>query len=467
MRQLKKIGLACILLWSALTGTAQTSTFFLVAPTATINGSFTGGQTVGMPAGYSFVQITAANAATFLAMPLPRLQYVYNQLQPGTVLFNQRDKIFNNSDRTVDVRYYLTDDRTTLPSQSGHMLSNYIDPNDNHIYVWPAANSSGPVAGRYTGWVMLGEHQLNADQANRPGGVHAIDEVVLHETSHTQWVGDWTKWGADVSGNAITYGADGMHYFRIAELLGDQEGAINEGLATYYGYTLNQPGLDTLYQDFTSTGNRFFVEGRSVMAGDPILNAVPSRTQGALRKRDGTTLKYPDGRDIIIFTFPWRDIPGFYLLFAESISTGFYSLYWQNAYSNRDTAFSFIGFSANSMHIGRMQRYLTYSCNRLALRMEAYNASAAGQADATRTSSMLPFAILDLVTHFGMSDADYKADYDRQYPDRQPRAYTEYFTNHRSALRTLVQADLAASPIRFAAAMDKIRNYCRQPATIF
>src|SRR5262249_35636703 len=151
--------------------------------------------------------------------------------------------------------------------------------------------------------------------------------------------------------------------------------------------------------DFSRTGYRYFVEGRSVMAGDPDLTAVATRHRDVLTNRNGT-VHYPDGSDVVIFTYTWRDVPGFELLFAESTSTAFYSLFWRNAYANRDTSFSFIGFSSNSMHLGRMKRYLTYSCNRLALKMEAYNQSAAGQADASKTSSLLPFAILDLLTHF-------------------------------------------------------------------
>src|SRR5258706_5513763 len=98
--------------------------------------------------------------------------------------------------------------------------------------------------------------------------------------------------------------------------------------------------------------------------------------------------------------------------------------------------------------------------------MEEYNASATGRADASRISSLLPFALLDLLTHFGMSDAEYQADYRRNNPDRGPRAFTEYF-NRRAAIRALVQADITASPIRFQEALQSIINYCKQPANIF
>jgi hypothetical protein len=65
-----------------------------------------------------------------------------------------------------------------------------------------------------------------------------------------------------------------------------------------------------------------------------------------------------------------------------------------------------------------------------------------------------------------MSDADYQADYRRNYADRDPRAFAEYFTR-RAAIRTLVQADINASPVRFMDALQKIKDYCRQAANMF
>ncbi|WEK35042.1 MAG: hypothetical protein P0Y53_21345 [Candidatus Pseudobacter hemicellulosilyticus] len=466
MKQIKQFLASCCLLLALgwLPASAQTITFYYVAPTASITAAFGSADGSGqMPAGYSFKIITAANAATFLSVAPNRVKYVYNQLQPGTALRTQVDRVFNNSGRLVDVQYYLANDITGVAPGETDMFSKKI--RDGRTYVWPAANGTvSDTPGRYTGWVMLGEFFLEEGVRKRDGGILSINEVILHETSHTQWVGHWTKWGA-IDGHAITYGADGSH--SAVELLGDQEAAINEGLGNFYGFTLNSVAIDSMYHEFTDAGHRYFVEGRSVLAGDALLNAVPSRREARLVDDSGRVVRYPDGRELVVFVFPWRDIPGTRLLFAESSSTAFYTMYWQHAYANRDTAFSFIGHSAHSMFNGRMKRFLTYSCNRLALKIEAYNATAAGQADASKTSSMFPFALLDLVTHFGMTDAEYKADYDRHYPDANPRAYNEYFTNHRAAVRALVAGDIGASPVRFTDALNRIKTYMQQPITIF
>ncbi|MBI5371972.1 MAG: hypothetical protein HZA79_08095 [Sphingobacteriales bacterium] len=447
---------------------AQTVVFYFVAPRATISAGFSATMdSLYCPMGYARTEITAANVATFRSQAPPKILYVYNQLQAGTTLRNNVNLVLRNSaGSVVRVEYWLADDRTGLsssPADTSQIFMKYTD--HGRKYVWPAANNGPyPDGRRFDGWVMFGEHQLETDQSRRTGGMRAVDEVVLHETSHTQFTGPWSKWGA-VSGNAITYGADGMHYFSISELLGDQEGALNEGLATFYGFIMNDSALQKLMTEFTSTGYRYFVEGRSVLAGARELYTVADRRRTTLTDGEGHAQQYEGGGDITIFAYKWKDVPGFYLLFAESTSTAFFSIFRNQSYQNKDTALSMIRYTSTAMSPERRKRFLSYACNRIALKMEEYNNSAAGRADASRISSLFPFAVLDLVTHFGMTDDEFQADYRRNYADRDPRAFAEYFTR-RAAIRALVQADINADPIRFDQALQSIINYCKQPANI-
>ncbi len=445
---------------------AQTIVTYFIAPSATISANFRGTLDAGnCPTGYAKIEITAANAATFNAIAPQQIKRVFTQLQNGTALRNNLNNVFRNSNGTVTrIEYWLADDRTSLTGStttSTGTFVHYADASDaNKIYVWPAAYNFSSGTNTFTGRIGLGEHQLHTDQVRRTGGINSIDEVVLHESSHTQFTGEWSKWGG-VDGHAITYGADGMHYFSIAELIGDQEGALNEGLATFYGYIMNNAAYIELLNSYADAGRRYFVEARSVLAGQRELYSITDRVQDRL---SGQT--YANGDPVIIFTYTWRQVPGFFLLFAESTSTAFFSIFRNSTYANMDTTMSMIRNTAQSMSASRRKRFLTYACNRLALKMEEYNASAVGSADPSKISSIFPFALLDLLTHFGMPDTEYQADYVRNYADRNPRAYTEYFTR-RNALRTLVQSDVNASPIRFSQALQSIINYCKQPANMF
>jgi hypothetical protein len=124
--------------------------------------------------------------------------------------------------------------------------------------------------------------------------------------------------------------------------------------------------------------------------------------------------------------------------------------------------------SSSAMSQDRKKRNLAYAVNRLALQLEDFAATPAGAAAksaGTLTSSMYPYALLDVLTHFGMSDADYKRELLTNYPDRKPKADTDYWPR-RAAVKALVQADLAANPIRIEHAVQAVNDYFRDPATI-
>lgn len=443
----------------------QTLFFYFVAPNSVISSNFGGVlDSQFCPGGYSKVLITASNLAKFNSVAPPNIKYVYTQMQGTTPLRTNVNLVLQNSAGAVTrIFYLLVDDRTALTTNSIYRI--YKD--NGNTYVWPGASNGESPAGskKFVGAVMLGEHQLATDQSQRAGGMKAVDEVVLHETSHTQWTGNFSKWEG-ASGPTITYGADNAHMFSIAEMLGDQEAAMNEGLATFYGFIMNDDGLQKLMAEYNSDDRRYFVEAESVLAGTSGLSSVKERKSTVLTDKDGVTKLYEStGKPVEIFMYRWWDVPGFYLLFAESTSTAFFSIMRNHSYQNKDVMFDMIRYTAFKMSPDRKMRFLTYACNRLALRMEQYN-NGSGQADGSKMSALFPFAVLDLITHFGMSDAEYQADYRRNNVDEEPKAYKEYFTR-RAAIKTLVQADISAVPIKFPEALEKIKNFCRQPANMF
>jgi hypothetical protein len=252
-----------------------------------------------------------------------------------------------------------------------------------------------------------------------------------------------TKWGSV----RITYGADGSHW--VNEMIGGQNLAFEEGLGTFYGTVHTGRGAN--FEPFwTRTNERYFLEIRSpLISSDPLRNATHSTR---------------DGR----YYYKWKDVPGFYLLFAESSSTGFHHFFHKYAFDDRDRALGMIDRSAHRMWDIRRKRDLTYAVNGLALEMEAFAASPEGRearTAGTLTSSMFPFALLDLVTHFGMTEEEYKADYHRNYPPDEPRAWVEYW-NHRARVRALAQPHLDASPIEFEEAIRAVRDYFRESSRV-
>lgn len=451
--------------WSAAPAAAQTAVRFLyLAPSATLDAAFGAAntftsQTDGptFPGGYKGVVITAANVATFNAQTVPALHHIFNQLQAGTTLRNRVDQVFTISGNRADVDYYLVDDRTGLASGSGGFAQNTIGAT---VFVWPAANNmpkSGAVD-RHQGFAMFGEVFAAREMANAAGGGPlGLEATVLHETFHTQWIGDASRWGASPSG-FLAYGGDGQHF--VFEILGDQELPLNEGSGSFFGTVHNPADRTNLVNFLRDATERYVVEPISIPAGWQTLYQAP--------RKPGTIPLAPPASPVSVFGYKWVDVPSFYLLFVESTSTAFYSFFEQHAHNDRNRAFRSSMSAMASMWDNRHKRFLMYAVNRLALDMEAFAATPAGQAAKTAgtiTSSMFPFALLDVLTHFGFTDDEFRREYRRHYPDRDPAALVEYF-NRRAAVRSAVAANLAANPIQIEEAVRTIHTMFQQANTI-
>lgn len=454
--------LACCGLSDAQTVAAQTLRTLFVAPSRVISSNF--GAAAGvtslstaetMPPGYSFVVVTAANETAFRRVAPPILLRTYEQLQPGTSLRNHVDQVMRISQGNVDVDYMLVDDRTGIGAGAPYFAPQRVG---NQTYVWPAAYvlRPGGAGTRYQGRIGLGEVVGTSIVNTWPGFWQAWEGALLHECLHTQFVGDdggggKTKWGSI----GITYGRDGVHY--TDELLGDQPVPFEEGLGTFYGNLRNNPeGMNAIIAFFNNPGERYSVEIQSALIGSQMLNAAPHSNTTA--------------HGVRVLAYRWRDVPTVYLLFCESTSTAFHGFFHRHVNNNPAQALTMIEASARSMWEwrNRFKRYPMYAVNRLSLQLEDFAATpqgAAARTAGTLTSSMFPYALLDILTHFGMTDDQYRFECGRYYPDRVPLAFTEYW-RHRAALRQRVGPHINGPTINIERAVAEAHSYFQQANTI-
>lgn len=443
----------------------QTITIFYVAPTATINASFGGGDATDMPAGYLAARITATTLAAFNNNTItpPNVRRTYAALQSGTALRTRLDRMLQISGGKVDVDLYLIDDRNFLSADAAgeNPNSGMFVPVKNAAgqwYVWPAA-AVWPAGARYRAQIGLGENASQLIQSP-PRSWTTWEATIVHETLHTQFVGESTKWGSI----DIVYGGDRQHW--KSELCGEQELPLEEGLGTFFGATHDDPfGMNDITAFFRRTNERYQIESRSFLAGTAGVWNAPHIEQAGLMSRLPPAERTGS---YVIRSYKWKDVPAFYLPFSESTSTAFHGFFWRKVNNNPDQALNFIFESSKALSADRRKRYLTYVANRLALQMEAFAATPDGisaRSAGTLTSSMFPFALLDILTHFDMTEAEYRAEYGRNYADRDPRAFTEYW-GRRAAVRALVQPHLNSNPIRIEEAVDAAHRYFQQADTI-
>jgi hypothetical protein len=456
-RTAARVALLLLVAGVASAARAQTVSYFYVAPTPSM-AAFPGAVGGSLATGYSAVVVTAANQAAVVAALPPGLRQTWNALQAAQPARQRVDRLLRLNGGITDIVYALVDDRSGLPAgQAPFFATASIG---GKLAAWPVAHVSPASAGRYRGYVRLGELACQSFQAGA-GGWRNWEAVILHETSHTQMLGDATRWGAI----SITYGGDDGHY--VSELLGDQELPFDEGIGTFFGLVHNDPtALDNLERLFSRTDERYLVESRSVLAGTAAVWNAPHTEEA----RDLAELSDPAERTgtYLWRRYRWKDVPGFYLLFAESTTTALHAAFWKHVNGNRADALTMVEASLRDATRDRRKRFPLYSANRLALQQEAFAATPAGRAARSAgrlTSSMYPFALADLVTHFGMTEDQYKGEYARHYPDREPLAFAQYWA-HRARVQAVAQPFLSATPMRWSEAVAAVHGYFQQAGTI-
>lgn len=437
---------------------AQTMSFVFVGPASSMSSNFGAASVQGGYAnGYRGVRITPGNLATFQKVAPPNMLRTYNALQSGTALRTRIDRVMRISHQLVlDVQVQLVDDRTGLPGRAGYATKSQ----SNVVYVWPAAWNHPVTAPRkgHQGVIGIGEFWA-LDHVTSIGWT-GWESVLLHETLHTQFVGEKTKWGSVTT----TYGQDGVHYF--SEILGADDIPFEEGLGTFYGYTHFHPnGFNATNTFFSRADERYIVEDMAVVTFRDV--GPPSRTERRPIP-DRVRRLQPDRDTYTRYYYQWQRVSPRYLLFNEWTSTAFHMYFWRHANNDSDQALRMIDATAGWMWSELRRRNLPYAVNRLARELEEFASTPEGQAKlkaGTLTSSMFPFALLDILTHFGMTDSDYQMEFRRNQLGETSRALNEYW-NHRAAVRQLVQADLTASPIRIQQAIAAAHGYFQQANTI-
>ena len=402
---------------------------------------------------YKSVVINFMNDKIFLEIAPPHLAHVYRELQSGKKLRNQVDQMRRIADGQVDVEYVLVDDTGGLPPAPDSLTYLPLSKYKGKRYVWPgtvAARKKG-ANGRYYSYVFLGESIGKLFTMTRSGGIKAWEATVIHETFHTQMVGPSSKF--EESQGMVVYGKDNMH--RKEELIGGQAKALNEGFSNFYQYTYNPVQMKEFLPFFDRENHRYFVEKQSPLGGAKRLMAVKGKIEGKVKKTP-------------VWAYRWHDIPGFFLLFSESTTTGYLSYFHQFAYGNSDLALRMIDSVANEIHHTRRKRLLAYVANQLALQMESFpHTLEALEYDVNKqlTSSMFPFALLDLVTHYGMTEEEFRRECRKTNPTQYALAFEAYW-KHRNKVKYQVLPHLHDRPIRFKEAVAHVHKYFQQEETI-
>ena len=483
---------------------AQTINVFFYAPTDSVTARFTGATAAYVhadgdcngPTGYSYVLLDNQTAPIFRAMTQgTRIRQTYDSLtNVNSVLRRRLMQIRDLSNGLVNnIQIRIFDDRRGLAASDNCKCDDLFGALKG---VWPCAWNERQASGQYLGDVMLGELAANHIIDDFPGGWWAWYETVVHEFSHTQFALEYddtnqpiqNKWGHN--GIAISYGGDAGHWG--TELQADPQSALDEGLATFWGLEKNRVGRDSLIAWLNNKNAKLILGSHSFLTGIPTMWNAPHRVvfTGTIPANRIIT---PPGWNPIRLVSPhiqtgagyqlrsyrWQDVPGEYVFYNEQMFQAFALLFYENALPGRNDVFDLMLRAARTMTPPNNRlRYPALFANALSNELERYAGTAAGRAaetNRTLASSMFTYALFDIITHFGMSEADLRREFtinmETYLPVPKPKAFDNYWA-HRDAVKQLVCPFLGGNNctgngnIDFVRAAREAKTYFADPSRI-
>ena len=505
MRTLKYI-LSAVSLLLLLAGTALSQTIhtWYYGPSATMTTNFTGplaayvhpDSCLGNVTGLSYVLLDARTAPVFRSNAPANIKATYDSLTNRTSLM--RSKVFQirglSNNLVSEIHINLFDDRNGLAPADTCKCDHIVRTGVRGV--WACATNERQ-SGRYIGFVWLGETAAIDIIANSPGGYWAWYETVIHEFSHTQFATEYdssgvsiqNKWGHN--GITISYGGDEGHWG--SELQADQQSPLDEGLATFWGLEKNRVGRDSLVAWLNDTTARLILGSHSFLTGIPEMWNSPHRVLYTGTIPANRTITPPGWNPIRLVSphiqtgagyqlraFKWLDVPGKYCFYNEQMFQAYALMFYEQSAVDPVKSFDMMLNAAKKLTPPNNRlRYPAAFANALANELETYARSAEGrtaQSRNTLVSSMLAYALYDIVTHFGMSEDDMKREFrinmETYKPIPKPKAYDEYWAD-RAALEKRLCPFLGGSdcnrgtgPINIIQAAQEARTYFRDARRI-
>jgi hypothetical protein len=484
---------------------AQQIIVYFHAPTATLTTNFTGATAPyiqptncanGSNYGFSHVVLDNQTAPIFRTlMTGTKIRQTYDSLMDANSVLRRRlmqiRGLSNNLVNTIDIN--LFDDRAGIPAGGPCQCPATLSGKNA---VWPCA-SNYRHAGVYTGFAFLGElaanHIINKADG---GGWWEWYETVVHEFSHTQFATEYDASGNSVAnkwgqfGLSISYGGDKGHWGN--ELQADPQSALDEGLATFWGLDRNAAGRTNLINWLNDNTPRLALGSHSFLTGIPLMwdqphtvlvNAeVPANRVITLASGGTITLVSPSiqtGARYELRSYRWLDVPGKFVFYNEQMFQAFALSFFENALPSRTQAFNMMLDAAKAMTPPNNRlRYPAHMANGLANGLEAFARTPEGRAAETShtlVSSMFAYALMDIVTHFGMSEADLRREFtinmSTYNSTTQPLAFNAYWA-HRAAIKAIACPNLGGADctgtgtIDFMRAVRDVKNYCTDSSRI-
>ena len=464
---MKKSLILILSLWFGLSLnlSAQQIKFELAAPKAMVEKSF--GDRLFYDSYHNGLETVShseieENIAEFRKIAPPLLVMVYDSLQPGTrqfELWKNHLKLIDDNDEN-EITILLVDDRNGLSKDDSSYLKVFEYQGKRYAYnevdTWYDFSMKGGV-------IIIGHQvcKLLSTYSNMAG--HAgIEEALMFMTQFQLADKNFKAPGRGVRRSFLVEDNDDKTYIS-EELLGPEASVLAVGISNFFAQILHPSpsSKDEVYEFLKLKDSRY-----QYRKGGNIKEINES-------KQDFRELKFTFSNGTtssILLLSEWMEVPGTAMLYSESVITGLLSLIYDHSF-DKEKALDQISFAITEIWENPETRTVLHLINELAEIMEFELAEDLKQADnglkQVHYSSMFPMAVLDILTHFDLSEEDYneRLKVNKGSGVEKSEAVTEYW-NFRIKFLKEVSSDLKASEINLENAMYKAVSFFTKEETL-
>ena len=293
----------------------------------------------------------------------------------------------------------------------------------NPYYIWPGfGNSDGGVDEKsYDGWVYIGETKAAEFVKTALSGKEILSQLSINQGIRAQFLGnDTDHWGYVYRWN---HGVLEYNPLLMEEPLNDMGTAVEEGTGYFFTNLYNERERRELLKFLSVDTARYLVGKESPLAkSSDWIEKLPKIERSEFNES--------------AWKFEWTTLPPDKILYAGSTTAGLYTFFWKYS-KNKSLALELITAASHKMWNDYEHRNLFYAVTHLAMELERYADTPLGELDMKSgqiTSSMVPYALLDLMTRFGL-DKNRMDQWIQALPKEQrPLAFDAYWGKYHSQI---------------------------------
>ena len=375
--------------------------------------------------GIAGITIDKSNVETFRKVAPKYLKLIYEQVSSSSTMKKWMRKGMKISENSMELTYVLIDDTKGLVKDELSVFSIYKSAtHKGKSYVWPMFGNDlvDKKKSKYHGWIYIGEGSCITMVEDLKMGEKALSNLTLNQAVRAQFFGNPTSWPYLYKPRR---GLISMDYnpYRAEEPIYTLGTVVEEATGYFFNGLYNNEERQQLGVFFRNNARKYAISEENKLYKN-----------GKWIPKNQNNFKY-QGRHF--YSFRWNEMPAEKLMHFPSTTLFLYHFLWKYS-PEREQALEMIIEASNKMWNDFDHRNPFYATHFLAYELEDFAATEEGKAAQRRgelVSPMLPYALMDFLTHYDLTNTEMADLFGKHKTKRQNKALAAYIGGHRAVIK--------------------------------